>query len=55
MSLPQATFWHCVEVIERLGCDFVRTDHVQVSGRQRLLRRHDAMRRAGSSAQRVQA
>jgi glycosyltransferase involved in cell wall biosynthesis len=27
-----------VEVIERLECDFVRTDHVQVSGRQRLLR-----------------
>jgi len=26
-------------VIERLGCDFVRTDHVQVSGRQRVLHR----------------
>ena len=31
-------FLALVEVIERLGCDFVRTDHVQVSGRQRLLR-----------------
>jgi glycosyltransferase involved in cell wall biosynthesis len=28
-----------VEAIERLGCDFVRTDHVQVHGRQRLLQR----------------
>jgi glycosyltransferase involved in cell wall biosynthesis len=27
------------QVIERLGCDFVRTDHVQVHGRQRLLHR----------------
>ena len=26
-----------LSVIERLGCDFVRTDHVQVRGRQRLL------------------
>jgi glycosyltransferase involved in cell wall biosynthesis len=26
-------------VIERMGCDFVRTDHVQVSGRQRALHR----------------
>jgi glycosyltransferase involved in cell wall biosynthesis len=28
-----------IQVIERLGCDFVRTDHVQVRGRQRLLHR----------------
>jgi len=28
-----------VQVIERLRCDFVRTDHVQVRGRQRLLHR----------------
>jgi glycosyltransferase involved in cell wall biosynthesis len=26
-----------LEVSEKLGCDFVRTDHVQVSGRQRML------------------
>jgi len=28
-----------VDVIERLRCDFVRTDHIQVRGRQRLLHR----------------
>jgi glycosyltransferase involved in cell wall biosynthesis len=28
-----------VQAIERLGCDFVRTDHVQVRGRQRVLHR----------------
>jgi hypothetical protein len=26
-------------MIERMGCDFVRTDHVQVTGRQRVLHR----------------
>ena len=39
MSRRRATFRRCVQVIERLGCDFVRTDHVQVRGRQRLLHR----------------
>ena len=28
-----------LDVIERMHCDFVRTDHVQVSGRQRVLHR----------------
>jgi Glycosyl transferase family 2 len=32
-------FLALVQVIERLRCDFVRTDHVQVRGRQRLLHR----------------
>jgi glycosyltransferase involved in cell wall biosynthesis len=32
-------FLALVQVIERLGCDFVRTDHVQVRGRQRLVHR----------------
>lgn len=40
-----------VDVIERLGCDFVRTDHVQVHGWQRVLRRvnhgRDCPARAG--------
>ena len=34
-------FLALVQVIERLGCDFVRTDHVQVRGRQRLLAPHE--------------
>ncbi len=32
-------FLALVQVIERLACDFVRTDHVQVRGRQRLVHR----------------
>lgn len=31
--------------IERLGCDFVRTDHVQATGRERVVRRAPARRR----------
>jgi glycosyltransferase involved in cell wall biosynthesis len=32
-------FSRLVEAIEALGCDFVRTDHVQVRGRERVLHR----------------
>ena len=32
-------FLALVQAIERLGCDFVRTDHAQVRGRQRLVHR----------------
>lgn len=34
-----------VAAIERLGCDFVRTDHVQATGRARVVRRAPARRR----------
>ncbi|MCK1796884.1 glycosyltransferase [Streptomyces sp. XM4193] len=33
------------DAIERLGCDFVRTDHVQATGRERVVRRAPARRR----------
>jgi glycosyltransferase involved in cell wall biosynthesis len=38
-------FLALLSVIERLGCDFVRTDHVQVRDRQRLLYRTNHMPR----------
>lgn len=34
-----------VRVIERLGCEFVRTDHVQVNGRRRIVARSPESRR----------
>jgi glycosyltransferase involved in cell wall biosynthesis len=38
-------FLALLSVIERLACDFVRTDHVQVRGRQRFLHRTSHMPR----------
>jgi hypothetical protein len=45
MSLLRGHFLALLSVIERLGCDFVHTDHVQVRDRQRFLHRTSYMPR----------